>query len=227
MNVLITGASGGIGKALAAEFEGHSLALQYNKNAISVKDALCIKCDLRSEEEIESMFTRTEKELGTVDVLINNCGISEFSFFDKISLESWNNMLAVNLTSAFLTSKRAVPGMISKKSGSIVNIASIWGETGASCEVHYSASKGGLIAMTKALAKELAPSGIRVNCVSPGIIHTEMNSRLSPDEVKAFLEDVPMGRMGTPNEVSQAVKFLAMEGTYITGQVLGVSGGFL
>lgn len=231
MNVLITGASGDIGLAIAKAFSGHRLILQYhsaNKDfAAAFPGAMAICCDLRSSEQTEAMFRHVETQCGPVEVLINNCGISEFSLFQDISDKQWENMISTNLSSAFYACRCAIPQMLRRGKGSIVNIASVWGQTGASCEVHYSASKGGLIAMTKALAKELAPSAIRVNCVSPGFIEGKMNSHLSPEEKAEFINEIPMGRGGDPMEVAAAVRFLALEGSYISGQVLGVNGGML
>lgn len=231
MNVLITGASGDIGRAIARAFQGHDLILQYHSAgpqfAAEFPGALAVKCDLREERQVQALFEKAREAFGPIQILINNCGISGFGLFDDLTLSQWNDMLHVNLTSAFLASREAAKDMIKAKRGAIVNIASMWGEVGASCEVHYSAAKGGLIAMTKALAKELAMSGIRVNCVSPGYIETRMNGRLSPEEKAAFLEEIPLGRAGTPEDVAEAVRFLAESAPYITGQVLGVNGGYV
>lgn len=225
--VVITGASGGIGQAVARAFSGHRLILQHHSApadfARDIPGATPLRCDIRLQREVESLFAFA----GHTDILVNCCGLSDICLFDQISLEKWNALLQVNLTGTFLACRAAVPGMIAQKAGAIVNISSIWGQAGASCEVHYSAAKGGVIAMTKALAKELAPSGIRVNCVSPGYIETPMNDHLTDREKADFFSEIPMGRPGTPEEVAQAVHFLALSGTYITGQVLGVNGGYL
>ncbi|MFI3206275.1 MAG: SDR family oxidoreductase [Clostridia bacterium] len=227
LNILITGASGAIGSALAKTFERYNLILQYNNNKPSFlsENAICVQADLREETQVNNLFDKAEEKFGAVDVVINNCGISEFSLLQDLSLEQWKNMFAVNVTSAFLTSKRAIPNMLKNQKGYIINISSIWGEIGASCEVHYSASKGALITFTKALAKELAPSGILVNCVSPGLIESSMNAHLSEDDIKEFESEIPLGRSGKGEEVASLVKYLIESGTYITGQNLSVNGG--
>ncbi len=224
--ILITGASGAIGNAIARALSEHTTILQYNNNKpeFASENSLAIKCDLKNEFEIKAMFEEVSK-IGRLDCLINNCGISHFSMFQDISLDDWNNVFAVNMTSAFLCAKYAVPLMLYNKSGSIINISSIWGEIGASCEVCYSASKGALITATKALAKELAPSGILVNCVSPGLIESPMNSHLSDEEIKAFVDEIPLGRQGKAEEVAELVKFLAEKNTYITAQNISINGG--
>lgn len=237
---LITGGSGGIGMAISKALakDGWAVAIQYLRdegsalaamdiiNAAGGKAIIC-KCDIRSEDEVERMFSTAEKELGEIELLVNNAGISRIKLFDEISLEDWNEMLGVNLTGTFLCSRRAVKSMIRKKSGSIINISSMWGQVGASCEVHYSASKGGVIAMTKALAKELAPSGVRVNCICPGAIDTKMNAHLSPEESAELCEEIPMERLGRAEEIAETVTFLAEKGSYITGQIIGVNGGMV
>lgn len=236
---LITGGSGDIGKAICTAFaeNGYSVAVHYMNNgdsALSLEKELggkgfCAKAfraDLRSEEDISSMADEIEKALGNVSVLVNNAGISLIKLFDETTLTEWNDIIGINLTGAFLTSKRFVKNMIHEKSGSIINVASMWGQVGASCEVAYSASKGGLIAMTKALAQELGPSGISVNCVSPGMIDTKMNSHLSEEEIEAIREEIPTGTIGTPKDVADACLFLA-KSNFITGQILGVNGGMV
>jgi 3-oxoacyl-[acyl-carrier protein] reductase len=235
--VLITGASGGIGSAVAVKFaeKGYFVCAGYNSSAEKA-DKICdniiseggmaqkYKCDITSEDDIENMFRRIEKDHGEIDVLVNNAGISQIKLFDEITMEEWNRMIAVNLTSVYAVSRRAVVSMIRRKKGAIVNVSSIWGQTGASCETHYSASKGGVIALTKALAKELAPSGITVNCVCPGAIDTAMNAFLSDEERKELEEEIPVGRLGKPEEVADAVIFSA-ENNYLTGQIIAVNGG--
>ena len=227
LNVLITGSSGTIGTAIAQSLCNHNLILQYNRNMPKLKseNILCVQCDLRDENSVEKMFLAGEKAFGNIDVVVNNCGISEFSLLQDLSLEKWNNMLAVNLTSAFLTSRRAIPNMIKNKKGHIINIGSVWGELGASCEVHYSASKGGLISFTKALAKELAPSNILVNCVSPGLIESEMNKNLTEEDIKDFEQEIPLLRSGKACEVAKLVKFLIESSSYVTGQNISINGG--
>ncbi len=236
--ILISGASGDIGKALAkAAVKSENvekIALHYNKSypeyienlkEATHKQIMAFKADLSLEDEVLKMFCDIEKNLGFVDILINNAGISQIKLFDLISLKEWDDMFSINLKSAFLCSKRAVGEMIRKKEGTIINISSIWGMHGASCETHYSASKAGLIGMTKALAKELAPSNIRVNCISPGAIEGKMNSHLSKEEREMLFEEIPMARFGKPCEVASLAKYLWEEASYITGQNIAVSGG--
>ena len=168
------------------------------------------------------------EELGHIDILINNVGISEFSLFTDISDDMWHKMLDTNLSSAFYASRAVLPQMISRKDGCIINVSSMWGQVGASCEVHYSASKAGLIGLTKALAKEVAPSGIRVNCVAPGAIDTEMNACLSDEAIEEIKSETPLGRLGTPEEIANILLFLADErSSFITGQVIGANGGMI
>jgi 3-oxoacyl-[acyl-carrier protein] reductase len=165
---------------------------------------------------------------GKIDCLINNAGISSFSLFTDLSLEQWNEMLSVNLTGAFLYSKEVIPGMVSRKQGRIINISSMWGIVGSSCEVHYSTVKAGLIGMTKALAKELGPSGITVNAIAPGMIDTEMNAHLAAEDVEAIKEETPLMKIGQPIDVANAAFFLASDSaSFITGEVMNLSGGFI
>ena len=229
--VLITGGSGGIGSEIVKLFakDGYAVYFTYNNSyeeAISLQketNATPIKCNLSSSEDISSM----KNAIGSVDVLVNNAGISQFALFTDISEADWDNMIDVNLKSAFLVTKLFLPDMISKKWGRIINVSSMWGISGASCEVHYSASKAGLIGLTKALAKEVAPSNVTVNCVAPGIIDTKMNARLSQEDKKVFEDSVPLMRSGKPEEVASAILFLASEqSSYITGVVLPVDGGY-
>lgn len=238
-NVLITGASGGIGRAAALIFaeKGYSVALHYNTGERRAKetaeeinfrggDAEIFQADLAREEEVNTMFDRAEKRFGFFGTLINNAGADWKGLLTDMSLGEWNRVMDVNCTGTFLCCRRALPPMIRQKSGSIVNIASIWGEVGASCEAAYSASKAAVIGLTKALAKEEGPSGIRVNCVSPGVIDTPMNGDLAEEDLQALREETPLGRIGTPEEVAKAVLFLA-EHPFLTGHVLGVNGGFV
>lgn len=236
--VLVTGASGGIGSAVARLFasRGYNTAIHYNSNETTAKEvcdglvsegysAEIFRADLTSSEDVKKMISEVEAKFGTVDVLVNNAGISLIRLFDETTDEEWDNIMNVNLKSAFLCSKAVIGGMIHNKKGKIINISSIWGVKGASCEVAYSASKAGLIGFTKALAQELAPSNIQVNCIAPGAIATEMNSHLSASDVKALCDEIPAGRFGAPIEVAEAVWFLA-NSSYVTGQVLGVDGGW-
>ncbi len=236
--ILVTGASGGIGSAIARLFasRGYNTAIHYNSNetaATEIRDSLVsagfsaeiFHADVASSEDVKRMVSEVEAKFGTVDVLVNNAGISLVKLFDETSDEEWDNIMNVNLKSAFLCSKAVIGGMIHNKKGKIINISSIWGVKGASCEVAYSASKAGLIGFTKALAQELAPSNIQVNCVAPGAIATEMNSHLSASDVKDLCDEIPAGRFGAPVEVAEAVWYLA-NSNYVTGQVLGVDGGW-
>lgn len=235
-NVLVSGASGGIGGATARAFaeRGDSVALGYNKNEERVKKlsaeinqrgrAIAVQADLTSEAEVERMFVEAESALGEIDVLVNCAGISHMALLADMTLTEWNNVMSANLTSVFLCCKRALPAMVRKKAGCIINISSIWGEVGASCEAAYSASKAGILGLSKALAKECGPSGIRINCISPGLIETEMNASLSQEDIRAFCAGLPLGRQGLPEEIAAAAVFLAESG-YITGQNISVNGG--
>jgi len=235
-NVLITGGSRGIGKALVEAFStaGYKVAFTYNKSVSEAEEvssrfcALAVKADSRSENEVISAVEKVKSALGGIDILINNAGVSSFSLFTDISLSEWNETFAVNVGGAFLYSKAVLPEMISKKWGRIINISSIWGLVGSSCEVHYSSSKAALIGFTRALAKELGPSNITVNAIAPGLIETDMNRALSKEDVEAFCENTALGRTGKPSEVAKAALFLAGDvASYITGEVLNVSGGII
>ncbi len=223
--VLITGASGERGSAIAEAVKesGYTVYAGYCKNEPKISGVNKIKLDVADEASVEKAFA----EIGGIDVLVNNAGISEQKLFSDITAADWDKIFAVNTRGAFLTSKTALAGMINKKSGRIINISSIWGEVGASMEVHYSASKAALIGMTKALAKEVSLSGITVNCVSPGLISSPMNSHLDEADVAEICTEIPLKREGTPKEVADSVLFLASDmADYITGQVISVSGGW-
>lgn len=237
--VLITGAARGIGAACAAKFAslGYNLVLNYRTSeeqaltlAQTLKqngaEILCVCADVSDTNAVESLFTQAEAAFGQVDILINNAGISQIKMLCDVTEDDWRHMFAVNMDSAYLCSKRALSAMVSQKWGRIINISSMWGLCGASCEVPYSASKAALIGFTKALAKELAPSGITVNALAPGFIDTPMNRNVSPEDAAAFIEEIPVNRIGKPYEVAHAAAFLAHEDSgYITGQVLAVDGG--
>ncbi len=235
MKILITGGSRGIGRATVELFskEGHEVVFLY-RSSDAAADELCnatgaraVKCDISSSEEATKAATDAIALLGGIDVLINNAGISSFCLFDEITDEQWKNMIDTNLSGAFYVTREAAKAMIAQKSGRIINIGSMWGKVGAACEVHYSAAKAGLRGMTLALAKELGPSGICVNCIEPGVIATEMNSRLSDEDVCALCEQTPLGRVGTPCEVAELAYFLASDKAgFITGQTIGIDGGF-
>lgn len=168
------------------------------------------------------------EEIGSVDVLVNNAGISSQKLFTDITDDEWKKTIGVNLDAVFYCCKNALPHMIRQKSGAIINISSMWGEVGASCEVHYSASKAGVIGLTKALAKEVAPSGVRVNCIAPGVIMTDMMSDYDDKTINELKDETPLGRLGTPEDIAAAALFLASDdASFITGQTLGVNGGFI
>lgn len=238
---LITGASKGIG-AKAAEYlarSGLSVAINYKSddaaaetvakriNALGGRAAL-FRCDISDPESIDSMFQEIESNLGEVTVLVNNAGVSYIGLLQDMSYDEIRNHTGVNLLGAIYVTKRAVPAMIRRHKGVIVNISSMWGEVGASCEVVYSACKAGIIGFTKALAKELGPSGIRVNCVSPGVIATDMNRELSDETISGLCEETPLLRIGKPEDVGQAIAWLCSEeASFITGQVVSVNGGII
>lgn len=240
--VLITGASRGIGRECALEFarQGASnIIIGYNKSeapALELEailkeqgvNALALQADIRSKTEVNLMFRRAQAAFGPVHILVNNAGISGFSLFTDITEEMWDEMMDTNIKGMYLCCKEALPDMISEKDGAIVNISSIWGQVGASCEVHYSASKAAVIGLTKALAKELGPSNVRVNCVAPGVIQTDMLAVVDPQIQEALKEETPLMQLGTPSDIAKSVCFLCSPAaSFITGQVLGVNGGFV
>lgn len=240
--VLVTGGAGGIGSAISVYFarHGYDVALQYNSRkgrAEKLAEQICkefnvqaiaLQSDFQKETDIQEMFQKVTETLGAPEVLVNNAGISEQRLFTDVSSQEWQKMININMGAAFYLCQCAVPYMIKKQKGSIVNVSSMWGIAGASCEVAYSAAKAGLIGMTKALARELGPSGIRVNCVAPGVINTEMNAKHSAETMADLAESTPLCRIGKPEEVAAAVYFLASEdASFITGQTLCVDGGFL
>ncbi|MBR3900539.1 MAG: 3-oxoacyl-ACP reductase FabG [Ruminococcus sp.] len=229
---LVTGGSGGIGEAVCEVLanEGYYVYIGYSSSREKAEilaekiGGEPLKIDVSDNESINSAV----KIAGEIDLLVNNAGISEIDLFTSISAEKSSRIMAVNLVGAMELTRKILPAMINRKSGCIINISSMWGEVGASCEVDYSASKAGLIGFTKALAKEVAPSGIRVNCVSPGFIMTEMNSSFSAEDLELIREDIPLGIFGKPRHIADAVAFLASEkAEYITGQIIGVNGGMI
>ena len=235
--VLISGGDRGIGAAAARAFyrAGYRVAILYHCNA-EAADALqkelpgvtAVQCDVASRASCELAFRAAEQALGRVDVLVSNAGIAQQKLFTDITPEEWQHMLDVNLTGAFHLCQLALPGMIRRKAGRILTVSSMWGQTGGSCEVHYSAAKAGLIGLTKALAKEEGPSGITVNCVAPGVIDTDMMAAFTAEDKAALAEETPVGRLGSADEVAQLLVFLAGESAgYITGQVFGVNGGLV
>lgn len=219
--VLITGGATGIGKACASEFKkrGFDVVITYNKTLPEYEGVTAVKCNLENPDEIRRLFD----EIGDIDVLVNNAGVSLIKMINDVTDDDYEKVTSVNERAVYFCSKYAALSMLKKHSGAIVNISSIWGVSGASCETLYSMTKAGVIGLTKALAKELAPSGIRVNCVAPGIIDTRMNGEFDKEELR---NEVPLGRLGTPEEVAKAVLFLA-ESEYITGEILNINGGII
>lgn len=239
--VLITGASHGIGAAAARLFakNGYAVALNYCHSetealalAKELNDAggcvLPIQTDVADSAQVDAMFDKAETELGNVTVLINNAGIAQNALLTDTTDAMWAEMMHTVLDGTFYCCRRALPAMIRRKDGVILNVSSIWGQVGAACEVPYSAAKAGVIGLTKALAQEVAPSGIRVNCVAPGVIDTRMNGHLSDTDKASLAQEIPLGRFGTPEEVAQLLLFLAGQGgSYLTGQVISQNGGFV
>ena len=234
--VLITGGSRGIGadavRTLAKR--GYNVAFTYYKSeekAITLakeSGALALFCDVSKSDDVNNAVEAVKKSFGGVDILINNAGIGEFALFTDITDEMWHKMIDTNLSSAFYTSRAVLSHMINKKDGVIINISSMWGEVGASCEVHYSVSKAGLIGLTKALAKEVGPSGVRVNCITPGVIDTDMNKNLSKEDLEQLKLDTPLGKIGKTEDIVNTILFLCSDSAnFITGQVLGVNGGYI
>ncbi len=230
-NVLVTGGSRGIGRAIVKSFAkcGDKVTFVYHQNdaaaleCVSEYGASALKCDVSDPLQVKAVCDKLEK----VDVLVNNAGISEIGLFDTLSDEKWREIIDTNLSSAVYFSREISKKMIAEKSGCIINIGSVWGNYGASCEVAYSASKAGLRGLTKALARELGPSGIRVNCVEPGVIETEMNAHFDEEAMKELKSSSALGRIGMPEDVAEAVCFLCSDAAgFITAQILGVDGGF-
>lgn len=236
--VLVTGASRGIGREIAISFAGEKdeLFLTCKKNIDELKrlaESLekeygvpchAYSCDMGDYAQVEKLFSNIED----IDIVVNNAGIAWMGLVTDMSVEEWNKVLGTNLNSVFYTTKLAVPIMVRKKSGRIINISSVWGDVGASCEVAYSASKGGVNAFTKALAKELAPSNIQVNAVSCGVIDTDMNrSHLEQEDLDELEQEIPVGRMGSPREVAHLVQKLAEAPAYLTGQVITIDGAWI
>ena len=238
--ILITGASHGIGRAIAARFaaEGFSLVLNCKTDIMLLRSyadelahtygirTLAVPGDISDHTFVCSLFSQARDVFGGVDVLVNNAGISHIGLLTDLSIADWNRVIATNLTSVFSCCHEAIPYMVRKKSGCIVNISSVWGNAGASCEVAYSASKGGVNSFTKALAKELAPSNITVNAIACGVIDTRMNACFDEEERAALISEIPMGRYGEPQEVAALVWQLASAPAYMTGQILTMDGGW-
>ncbi len=238
--VLVTGSSRGIGKAIALKFaqNGYNVVincsksedeLQKTREEITAFNAPCLAfvCDTGKYEAVREMFDKIGRVFGTPDVLVNNSGISYIGLLSDMTFEDWDRIISTNLTSVYNCCKHVIPGMVRRGSGKIINISSVWGCSGASCEVAYSASKGGVNAFTKALAKELAPSNIQVNAIACGAIDTVMNSFLDDGELAALINSIPANRLGEPREAAELVYSLAVSNSYLTGQIIGLDGGWI
>lgn len=237
--IIVTGGSRGIGKTLVENFakDGYNVILNYNKseeNAKRIKAELeqnginieIFKADVSKKEEVKELVKFTLDKFQNIDVLINNAGISQTKLFSDIIEEEWDNIINVNLKSAYYTIQEVLPNMINRKQGLIINISSVWGIVGASCEVAYSVSKAGLDGLTKSLAKELGPSNIRVNSIAPGVIDTDMNNNLNAEEMNELKEEIPLNRIGKTIDIYRCAKWLA-EDEYTTGQIISVNGGWI
>lgn len=231
---LITGASRGIGRCIAINLskKGYTVIANFNKSeeqALELQKEYNIdifKADITKRDEVKKMVKYCIEKYGKIDVLINNAGISQIKLFTEITDEDWENIINTNLKSVFLVSQEVTKNMIQNKSGCIINISSMWGSVGASCETHYSASKAGVNGLTKAMAKELGLSNIRVNAIAPGIIDTDMNKNLSDETINMLKEEIPLNKIGKPEDVSKCVEWL-IEDNYTTGQIIAVNGGFV
>lgn len=237
--IIVTGASRGIGRAIAKALaeNDYTVIANYNKSkdkALDLKQELekenkkidIFQADVSKREEVKSLVNFTIQKYGKIDVLINNAGISITKMFSDVTDEDWNNIISTNLYSAFCATQEVLPNMIHNKSGCVINISSIWGLVGASCESIYAISKAGIDAMTKSLAKELGPSNIRVNSIAPGFINTEINNNLSIDEINDIIEETPLQKIGNPGDIAKCVQWL-IEDTFTTGQVISINGGWV
>lgn len=239
--VLVTGASRGIGRAIAIEYAkaGYQLTITCSKTEAALLQlkteleenfqckVLASVGDISNYNYVEQLFSEIAAEFGGIDILVNNAGISYVGLLQDMSIHDWNYIVQTNLTAAFSTCKLAVPYMLKQHSGKIINISSVWGNVGASCEVAYSACKGGINSFTKALAKELAPSNIQVNAIACGCIDTQMNACFSEEERAALAEEIPTGRFGTPEEVAALALQLSTGNEYLTGQIITLDGGWI
>lgn len=240
--VLITGASRGIGAATAIYFaqQGYDVGINYCKDETSAKAVLkqvesmgqrgiLLQADVAKSNEVNSMVEKATTCLGGIGILINNAGVAKQALFTDVTEEEWQKLFSINVGGMLHTTSAVLPQMINQKGGSIVNISSMWGICGASCEVHYSASKAAIIGATKALAKELAPSNIRVNCVAPGAVDTDMNSNLTPEDLELLKEETPLGKIASPTDIAKTIYFLASDAMspFTTGQILSPNGGLV
>lgn len=229
--VLITGGAKGIGAATARLFaaNGYKVIINYRTSQEKAKalaseiGGFSVCADVSNPSDVRRMFNEIDK----IDILINNAGICGFYMLDEMTDDEWRKQIDTNLSSVFYCSRSALPNMIHNKCGAIINVSSVWGVSGSACEVAYSAAKAGVIGFTKALAKEVGPSGIRVNCVAPGVIDTEMNSMLSADTVSELCDETPLGRLGRADEVANTIYYLAQDNTFITGQIISPNGGIV
>lgn len=239
MNIIITGGSRGIGKCLVENLarDGHNILLNYNKSEKQAKkiqedlkaEGIIIeifKADVSKKIEVKALVEFALKKWENIDVLVNNAGIAKLQMFQDITEDDWNEIINTNLKSAFYTTQEVLPNMLHRKDGIIINISSIWGLVGASCETVYSISKAGLDAMTKSLAKELGPSNIRINSIAPGVINTEMNSKLDEHIKNEIKAETPLGKIGKPIDIYKCVKWL-IEDEFTTGQIISVNGGYV
>ena len=238
---LITGASGAIGGATALRLaaDGYAVAACYHQDATGIEKLAaklaaqnavfrCCRLDVTDAVSVNALFEEIETRFAPVEVLVNNAGVAQQALLQETTDAEYDRLTGVNLKGAFLCCRAAVPGMVRRKRGAIINVSSMWGRSGASCEAVYSAAKAGVIGLTQALARELAPSGVRVNCVAPGAIDSRMNDHLTAEEKSALAAEIPLGRFGTPEEVAAAIAFLASgDASYITAQTLGIDGGMI
>ena len=237
--VIVTGASRGIGREIAKSLakKGLKVIANYNKSEEAAKDLKkeleqekieidIVKADVSKREEAKKLAKYALDKYGKIDILINNAGISEYKLFTDETDEDWNKIINTNLYSAFAMSQEVIPNMVHNKNGLIINMSSAWGVVGGSLEVIYSVSKAGLDGLTKALAKELGPSNIRVNSIAPGMIYTKMNSKFSKEEIEEIKKEIPLGTIGEPEDISKCVEWL-IEDKYTTGQVISINGGWI
>lgn len=235
MNAIVSGGSRGIGAAVVRTLteSGVRVAFLYEKNEDAAREiagstgAVPVRCDISDRDQVFRAYEEAKKAVGMIDSVVSCAGIAQQALFQDVTGSDWNKMIGVNLSGAAYLAQAALPDMISEKKGSIVFVSSVWGEVGASMEAHYSASKAGLIGLMKALSKEVGPSGIRVNAVTPGVIYTDMLKCFDDETMRCLAEETPLGRIGTPEDVAKAIRFLLSDdASFITGQTLGVNGGF-